>query len=93
MAYSLERIIKGFEEFSKTSQFQCLANSFRNRGQDHFSTIVTLTVALCSQQGTKPALDMYSNSLILTTSLYLPPSLAFSRACASCEQWHYPPAL
>src|SRR4026207_1936002 len=53
MAYSLEWIIKGLEEFGKTSQFQCLANSLRNRCQYNFSTIVTFTVALCSQQGTE----------------------------------------
>src|SRR5690349_1756043 len=53
MAYSLERIIKGLKEFGKTSQFQSLANSFRNRGQHNFPTIVTLRVALCSQQGTE----------------------------------------
>src|ERR1043165_7497956 len=53
MAHCLKRIIKGFEELSKTSQFQCLTNSLRDRGQDNLTAIVALAIALRRQKSSE----------------------------------------
>src|SRR5215510_5303149 len=50
MADSKQRIIKSLEEFCKPGQFKRLTDSIRDRSQNYFAAIVSLAIALSSQQ-------------------------------------------
>src|SRR5215204_7360497 len=82
MSHCREGIIKGFEKFSETSQFQRFTNAVWNTDQHDFPPIVFFGVALGSQQSTKPRAGHIFQPCHVDNQFILPTLIrTFKRLC------------